>query len=67
VTSAISWPISTVSSALIFHALNVPANDASIGYTALSVSTSHSTSSWLTLSPGCLCSATTRAERRPSP
>jgi hypothetical protein len=31
VTTAISWPISTVSSGLIFHAWNVPAKDASIG------------------------------------
>ena len=31
VTSAISWPMSTVSSTLICHALNLPAKEASIG------------------------------------
>ena len=31
VTSAMSWPMSTVSSSLIFHALNVPAKEASTG------------------------------------
>ena len=62
-----SWPISTVSPTFVFHSPITPAKDDWIGYTALSVSTSHSSSSNSMGSPGFFKSETTFALRIPSP